>query len=243
MSIIHKDFAQSRRVGRVLAEEAERAITQELGLKAAERIYEPDSIVLEEGNPVTSIKLLKSGWVCSEIQLLSGSRLIVDVYLKDDILQLPTVAGAARASARAIDQAIVLEFPVSTLTALLVHRPDIARSFEVASARVEAIHVEHIVRLSSLSAIARTAHFLLELGQRLNPQHSDADVVFYCPLTQSDFADALGMTPIHVNRTLRKLRALGLVTIEKKSVRILDWARLCRLSEFSSEYLRDDATR
>ena len=141
------------------------------------------------------------------------------------------------------DQAIVLEFPVSTLTALLVHRPDIARSFEVASARVEAIHVEHIVRLSSLSAIARTAHFLLELGQRLNPQHSDADVVFYCPLTQSDFADALGMTPIHVNRTLRKLRALGLVTIEKKSVRILDWARLCRLSEFSSEYLRDDATR
>ena len=66
MSIIQKDFAQSRRVGRVLAEEAERAITQELGLKAAERIYEPDSIVLEEGNPVTSIKLLKSGYLRAE---------------------------------------------------------------------------------------------------------------------------------------------------------------------------------
>jgi CRP-like cAMP-binding protein len=243
MSIIQNNFAQSHRVGRVSAEEAERAITQGLGLKAIERTYEPDSIVLEEGDPVTSIKLLKSGWVCSEIQLLSGSRLIIDVYLKDDILQLPTVAGAARASARAVDQVTVLEFPVSTLTALLVRRPDIARSFEVASARVEAIHVEHIVRLSSLSAIARTAHFLLELGQRLDPEHADADVIFHCPLTQSDFADALGMTPIHVNRTLRKLRALGLVTVEKKSVRIHDWDRLCRLSEFSSDYLRDDPLR
>lgn len=243
MSIIQKNFAQPHRVGRVSAEEAERAITQGLGLKAVERSYEPDSIVLEEGDPVTSIKLLKSGWVCSEIQLLSGSRLIIDVYLKDDILQLPTVAGAARASARALDQVTVLEFPVSTLTALLVRRPDIARSFEIASARVEAIHVEHIVRLSSLSAIARTAHFLLELGQRLDPDHADADVLFHCPLTQSDFADALGMTPIHVNRTLRKLRALGLVTVEKKSVRIHDWDRLCRLSEFNSDYLRDDASR
>jgi len=243
MSIIQKNFAQPHRVGRVSAEEAERAITRELGLKAVERSYEPDSIVLEEGDPVTSIKLLKSGWVCSEIQLLSGSRLIIDVYLRDDILQLPTVAGAARASARAVDHVTVLEFPVSTLTALLVRRPDIAHSFEVASARVEAIHVEHIVRLSSLSAIARTAHFLLELGQRLDPNHSDADVVFHCPLTQSDFADALGMTPIHVNRTLRKLRALGLVTVERKSVRIHDWDRLCRLSEFSSDYLCNDATR
>ncbi|HEY4203097.1 MAG TPA: Crp/Fnr family transcriptional regulator [Devosiaceae bacterium] len=240
MSVVQKNFAQPQRLTRISAEIAERAITRELGLKAIERVYEPGGIVLEEGDPVTSIKLVKSGWVGSEIQLLSGARLIIDVYLKNDILQLPTVAGEARASARAIDQVRTLEFPVTTLTALLVHRPDIARYFEAASKRVEAIHVEHIVRLSRFTAIARTAHFLLELGQRIQPEHSGPEMSFACPLTQGDFADALGLTPIHVNRTLRKLRALGLATVEKKIVRLHDWDRLSRLSEFNADYLRDD---
>lgn len=239
MSVIQKNIITPQRWTSISAEMAERAIIGELGLRTIEQVYEPDSIVLEQGDRVSSVTMVKSGWVCGEIQLLSGARLIIDVYLANDILQLPIVAGEARASARAIDQVTTVEFSLPTLTALVVQRPDIAHFFDAASKRVEATHVEHIVRLSRFSAMARTAHFFLELGQRIQPDYAGHELSFYCPLTQSDLADALGMTPIHVNRTLRKLRALGLVTVEKKTIKLQDRERLARLSEFNADYLRD----
>jgi CRP-like cAMP-binding protein len=237
MSAVRKNITYPMQLEGISTEIAERAIIGELGLKTFEQVYEPDSIVLEQGARVTSVTMVKSGWVCGEIQLLSGARLIIDVYLTNDILQLPLIAGEARASARAIDQVTTVEFPLSTLSALVAKRPDIANFFDAAAKRIEATHVEHIVRLSRFSAMARTAHLFLELGQRIHPDRYGPEMNFYCPLTQSDLADALGMTPIHVNRTLRKLRALGLVTVEKKTIRLHDWDRLSRLSEFNADYL------
>jgi transcriptional regulator with XRE-family HTH domain len=83
---------------------------------------------------------------------------------------------------------------------------------------------------------------MLELGYRLNPGQEAGTLSFNCPLKQSDLADALGMTPIHVNRILRKLRILGLMSFEKKRVTIPDYQRLCRLAEFNATYLRNDGS-
>jgi hypothetical protein len=99
-----------------------------------------------------------------------------------------------------------------------------------------------MVRLGGLSTMARTAHLMLELGSRLNPGHDAGALSFHCPLKQSDLAEALGMTPIHVNRILRKLRLLGLMSFEKKLVTIPDYRRLCRLAEFNPAYLHPDGS-
>jgi hypothetical protein len=91
--------------------------------------------------------------------------------------------------------------------------------------------------------MARMAHLMLELGYRISLSEAPGELSFHCPLKQSDLAEALGMTPIHVNRTLRKLRALGLMSLERKIVTIHDRGRLCRLAEFSTAYLRHEDNR
>jgi CRP-like cAMP-binding protein len=56
-------------------------------------------------------------------------------------------------------------------------------------------------------------------------------------LTQTDLAECVGLTPIHVNRTLKELREQGLVQFRSGRVTIHDWEGLARVAEFDPAYL------
>ena len=230
MSVIAKEFALSRPVGELAVTDQNAAMIDELCRRGVERIYPPNSIAQHEGDAVNSVKLLRAGWITSEIQLMNGSRLVVDVFLPRDFVQLPMIAGVARASARTVDAVRVSEFSLPLFQSMVEHSPQLGEIFAAARRRAGAARVEHMVRLGGLSTMARTAHLMLELGYRLNPSDSSESVCFPCPLKQSDLADALGITPIHVNRILRKLRALGLMSFERKIITIPDRRRLARLA-------------
>ncbi|MCF7701920.1 helix-turn-helix domain-containing protein [Loktanella sp. M215] len=66
--------------------------------------------------------------------------------------------------------------------------------------------VEHLVRLGRRDADKRLAHFLLELWSRLTFVGMADRTGYACPLTQFHLADALGLTSVHINRSLRRLR-------------------------------------
>jgi CRP-like cAMP-binding protein len=57
------------------------------------------------------------------------------------------------------------------------------------------------------------------------------------PITQAEFGDALGLSTVHVNRTLQDLRGEGLITLHAGSVAVLDWDRLREAGEFDPIYL------
>jgi CRP-like cAMP-binding protein len=84
----------------------------------------------------------------------------------------------------------------------------------------------------------RTAHLLLELSDRVKACCIDDPDSYYCPLTQYQLADALGLTPIHLNRMLRDLREEGLVLFRSNRVEILDRQRLVALAEYDGEFMR-----
>jgi DNA-binding transcriptional regulator LsrR (DeoR family) len=63
------------------------------------------------------------------------------------------------------------------------------------------------------------------------------DMSFEMPLTQELIGDALGLTTVHVNRTMRSLREDKLITIDGKIVKILDFEALSLLSDFENSYL------
>jgi CRP-like cAMP-binding protein len=240
MSVAAREFTLSRPIAGPATSDQQAALIDELCQRGFERIYPPNSVTQQEGDAINSVKLVRSGWVVSEIQLVNGSRLIADIFLPRDIVHLPMIAGTARASARTIDAVRISEFPRVLFLGMIEHNPHLAAIVRGAYRRAEAARIEHMVRLGGLSTMARTAHLMLELGYRLNPGQEGGTLGFHCPLKQSDLADALGMTPIHVNRILRKLRVLGLMTFEKKRVTIPDYQRLCRLAEFNPAYLRND---
>jgi len=106
-----------------------------------------------------------------------------------------------------------------------------------AASRDEAMLVEHLVSIGRRNAIERTAHFFLELAERLSLIGRATKAEFKCPLSQTILGDALGLTAIHVNRVLRQLRERQLLTVRKGCVHIHDLTGLRKLSGFKGGYL------
>jgi CRP-like cAMP-binding protein len=57
------------------------------------------------------------------------------------------------------------------------------------------------------------------------------------PITQTELGDAMGLSTVHVNRTLMELRAAGLIELEKGRLTVLNWAELKRVGDFNPTYL------
>jgi CRP-like cAMP-binding protein len=106
-----------------------------------------------------------------------------------------------------------------------------------AASRDEAMVVEHLVSIGRRNAIERMAHFFMELAERQTLIGQATETEFKCPLSQFVLADALGLTAIHVNRTLRHLRERRLLTLRKGTVIIHDLGTLRKLAGFQGGYL------
>jgi CRP-like cAMP-binding protein len=83
----------------------------------------------------------------------------------------------------------------------------------------------------------RMAHLLCELGTRLDALGLAEDYGYHLPMTQDELADALGLTAVHVNRTLKGLEGEGLVVRDRRRVSFPDWKRLRDVGDFNARYL------
>ena len=91
--------------------------------------------------------------------------------------------------------------------------------------------------LGRRDAVSKLAHFLCELVIRLRIAGcAETDSTDF-PLTQDEIAECLGLTPVHVNRTLQEIRRRELIRLENKRLTILDLPGLMRLAEFDPMYL------
>ena len=86
------------------------------------------------------------------------------------------------------------------------------------------------------SARQRLAHLLCELSARLDPEDGN-ESSFALPVTQEQLADALGLTSVHVNRTMQQLRTEGLIVTASRVVTIPDVSQLRKAGEFDPAYL------
>jgi CRP-like cAMP-binding protein len=96
---------------------------------------------------------------------------------------------------------------------------------------------EHVVRIGRQSAFNRIGHIFLELFYRLKSRGLTNGHGFDFPVTQEMLANALGLTPIHINRTLKKLRQSGLIEMIDGSLTLPDPERLARVTSFDNSYL------
>jgi CRP-like cAMP-binding protein len=137
----------------------------------------------------------------------------------------------------ALTDVLVSSFSVPCLMGLFEKSPRVAAAILWAASRDEAMVIEHLVDVGRRSAIERVAHCLLELHQRLLLVGLASENEFEYPLTQYDLADALGLSPIHVNRVLRQLRQKDLLTMKSHRAFVHNLAGLTRLAGYDSGYL------
>lgn len=103
-----------------------------------------------------------------------------------------------------------------------------------------AILREHLVSIGQRDGLSRTAHFLCEMFKRLQAVDLVSGFALTMPITQVEIADALGMSPVHMNRIVKDMRERRLITIDGQRLEILDWDSLVQLGDFDPSYLHLD---
>jgi CRP-like cAMP-binding protein len=192
--------------------------------RARTRLWHPGS-----AGPVV---YLVSGWAVHARELLDGRRLLFDVLLPGDIVGLG-VERVANAQVFAVTAGRTLE--AGELSRLLLEKerlPGICKSLELAAAEQSRFRVDHLMRLGRQNAMERIAHFFLELEHRLRQRGMSQDGAIPLPLTQEVIGDVLGLSLVHVNRTLQQLRRDEMIRLEHGQLKLLKMPELAMLSEF-----------
>jgi CRP-like cAMP-binding protein len=189
----------------------------------------------EEGQAGHKVFVLHAGWACSHKDLANGQRQVISFSIAGDCVGIRSaLLRTADHSFTALTDAMVTSVDAADIMQCVTDFPRLGMALFWAASRDEAMIVEHLVSVGRRSAVERMAHFFLELAERLSFIGVAAQTEFRCPLTQFVLADALGMTAIHVNRVLRELRELGLLTIRNGCVRMYD---VKKLAGFQGGYL------
>ena len=193
--------------------------------------------LIRAGVTVSNCTLLLEG-VIARHKDLADQRQIMELHVPGDFLDLHSfLLKRLEHNVGSLTPVRVALVPHDALRAITESHPHLARLLWFSTLLDAAIHREHIVSVGRRSAISRIAHLICELQVRLELVGLSRDMRFAFPLTQSDIADATGLTSVHVNRMLKRLRDEELVVARGGEVIIQDWDRLQRIAEFSTDYL------
>ena len=221
-----------------LTESEEELLTS---LEKTPKNFRRGSIVWDQGQELDNFYTVQSGWACSYRNMEDGSRQILDIYVPGDIVGLREFAFRRRVSnLQVVTDAVMCPFPKHRLSEVFESSRLLCNLFFLISARDQAILVERLINLGRRSAREKLAHFLLEMGHRLDKACIDIYDCNHLPLTQVIIADALGLSSVHLNRTLQELKQEGLVTLGPDGINLLDRAGLVEVAGFDPEYLHQD---
>lgn len=197
--------------------------------------------IIREGETSEQVHIVLKGWAARYKSLRNGSRQIVALVLPGDFCDLHvTILRKIDHGIVALTPAQVAYVPRRQMEEVLLHRPALARALWRATLVDEAVLRSWIVNLGRRNATARIAHLICELHARLALIGLAKDGHFRLPLTQEVIADAMGLTSVHVNRVLQKLRAGKLIVLEGGELTILDIGKLRRLAGFDPNYLQHE---
>ena len=197
--------------------------------------------LVHQGQANQSVYILAKGWACSYKLLPNGGRQIVDFQIPGDFLGLRSVLfRTADHNIEPVTQVEASEVVITDLLDAFTRTPRLATAVLWAASRDEAMVVEHLVGIGRRNALERMAHYLLELGARLKLVGLGTKQGYDCPLSQYMLADALGLSAVHVNRVLRQLREMGLLTFQRGYVAFDDFDGMVALADFDKAYLDHD---
>lgn len=194
--------------------------------------------LISEGDPPTHVNLVLKGWGGRYKMLPDGKRSLVSFFIPGDFCDLNIfILKQMDHSIAAITALKVAAIEPSDLLTLMRNHPRVTQALlwhELVSAAVQR---EWTHNLGARPAYERLAHLFVELFLRMRSVGLAEPDGCEFPLTQYDLAEATGLTPVHVNRTLQSLRADGLVDIDRRRLSIPNLARLMEASMFNPNYL------
>ncbi len=191
-----------------------------------------------EGEEGAVAYAIEAGWAYAYKDLEDGRRQIVGFHFAGDTLGLRTLLLRTSDHAfRTLTPCRLHRLRRRDLEGLFADHPRLAAAVLWALARDEAIVVEHLVSLGRRSAEERLGHMLCELACRAASRGLAEAGAVRVPAPQTVLADALGLSVVHLNRTLRPMRERGLVEIEPTGLVVRDLGRLVEEAGFDPAFL------
>lgn len=197
-----------------------------------------DRTFIRHGEELHQSTLLLDGWMARAKDLPSGQRQIAELHVAGDFADLHgfTLKHLDH-DLISISRCRLALVPHDRLVELTGRFPHLTRTYWFTTNLDAAIHREWTLSLGRRSALSRMAHLFCELNIRLALTGRAANDSYDFPLTQVELGECLGLTAVHVNRTLQELRRMGLVELQNRRVSILDIKGLKGIAEFDPAYL------
>ena len=200
--------------------------------------FRAQEYIVREGDEPKHSCLILSGFAFRQKVAGNGGRQIVSIHMKGDLADLQnSLLGVADHSLQALTRVEAAMIPVDAIQNLAFDRPAIGRALWYETLVDASIFREWVLNVGRRDARTRTAHLLCEFARRLRAAGLSGPKNYELPMTQEQLADALGLTSVHVNRTLKALENDGLIVRSQRAVQIDDWAALASVGDFQSRYL------
>jgi CRP-like cAMP-binding protein len=194
--------------------------------------------IVREGERPGQSCLLIEGFACRSKTTDIGKRQILSIHMAGDIPDLQSLhLRVMDHDVTTLSHCSVGYIPHEALRTLTHERPLVAEALWRETLIDAAVFREWIVNVGRRPAANRTAHLIAEVGKRLEAVGLASADRYELPMTQIDLADALGLSPVHVNRVIQELRRSGMLELRKHSVVIRDVPALIQLGDFDELYL------
>ncbi|WP_407152441.1 Crp/Fnr family transcriptional regulator [Bradyrhizobium sp. ORS 86] len=198
----------------------------------------PGEDLINEGDAVDSVRIILSGWLYRYKTLQDGRRQIVGFILPGDTCDTCVyLLSVMDHTIGTLTPVIYAEVKRDAFEALLAGDRSLAEALWCETMVNSAVQREWTVNVGRRLALERVAHLLCEIHERLHSVGMINDNSCAFPVTQTDLADATGLSVVHVNRTLQELRSAGLIVLRERTLTINDLGALQDIALFSSDYL------
>ena len=212
-------------------------------LCAPEERFKTGVTIFDEGGAPRSAFVVTRGMACRYRLLPDGRRQILAFLIPGDFCDLHVFL------LKAMDHSVGVLVPTriaaierDTVVDIILNRPRLGAALWWCAMQEAAMARERIVALGRRNARGRVAYLLCELVWRQRAINVAEDHSIRLPLTQTDLADALGLTAVHVNRVLQRFRHDELIKLQQRRLTVINFARLEAIAELTPAYLQLHST-
>jgi CRP-like cAMP-binding protein len=199
--------------------------------------FDAEQDIVREGDRPDAVHLLLSGWA-GRYKILDGVRHIMAYLIPGDLCDIQiTLLTTMDHSIGTLSPCTVATIPRDRITSIIDTQKHLARALSWSTLVDEAILREWLVSLALRPAEARMAHLICEMLLRSRAVGLADGDSFQMPLTQIQLSQTLGLSAVHMNRTIQKLRNGGVISFEGVRMTVLDWKRLTAEARFDPTYL------
>lgn len=224
---------------RACLSEADRAAIHEL--KLSERSLEPLTYLVREADRVGQCAILISGFAYRQKITDAGEKQILSILVPGDAVDFQALfTDVTDHSVQMLTRGDVGYVAIDEFESLFMERPNIARAILLAVLAEASVFREWIVNVACRRGKERIAHLLCEIGVRLDAIGLSHNGSYDLPMTQGDLADAVGLSPVHVNRSLKTLEAESFIRRGRGAIHCDNWKGMRELCGFNARYLHLD---